>query len=757
MKCFKPKNLFKQTRLLFIVLLGCFISVIYGCKKEAYNGNQQATAITDPSIKEAKSWYESVYPLNNNKQSIQSTTTTLDFSQRIKPDWNHAVTYNRFDDDIIEMPLDSMTSAKMNLGLKNETGDQVYNSSYSRSSFLLIKQLGKYNAYIMTIIADPAYLKGDLRKLDHNKYNKRDSDFSGVVVYSTPKGVFVNGWTYKKGIITGNISGGVMPTGNNNTVSHQTTQNLETNTFDQKITVCTEWYQIVTVDGASYTTYLGESCSTFTIHGGGGGSGGPSGPSGPGGTGGATGGGSGSSSGGTPVPSTPCDLVGLNSVENPGKTAINSLKIQTAVTPIGGFPPPTGYPCPTTNVSTVQKNTPNFGMDNNCLNCRVLDSRFDAVLDYARNTNCIVTDPYNTVLTVNGVNYAGQATLIYNADGSLAAAYFSPDVSSGPFQTGIEYSIGNKGPDGNNSTGYGKPDASEFSPAFGNGTTTVGAHVTYLPPHDANGNVITPAQRQALEAADNTRILQLMQREDALDDAPVTPCHGTSRNGNVKWPGTAEHWLIQYDYIASHPEALREFIIPGSSGKLNGNPGYADIVNPQTNEMFEIKPNNRTAIQSGTNEIQLYVTQGNLLCPPLNGSGWIAGGNYLTRYLPDPKNPSNVLQVKLAGAGVIVYESLPRNGQPAPVPVVLPENLAHKLKSLFQQIALNPLTMQQQIVMFVRQNPKIIPYLKGAAASVIIGTLLEDIATEGVGIADDWQSFIIARTLWRVSNEMVLI
>ncbi|MEO3405474.1 hypothetical protein AAFN85_16305 [Mucilaginibacter sp. CAU 1740] len=44
----------------------------------------------------------------------------------------------------------------------------------------------------MIIIADPLYLKNDLSKLDSNKYNRRDSDFSGVVLYSTPKGKFVN-------------------------------------------------------------------------------------------------------------------------------------------------------------------------------------------------------------------------------------------------------------------------------------------------------------------------------------------------------------------------------------------------------------------------------------------------------------------------------------------------------------------------------------------------------------------------------------
>lgn len=64
--------------------------------------------------------------------------------------------------------------------------------------------------------------------------------------------------------------------------------------------------------------------------------------------------------------------------------------------------------------------------------------------------------------------------------------------------------------------------------------------------------------------------------------------------------------------------------------------------------------------------------------------------------------------------------------------------------------------MQQQILTFLRQNPAILPYLKGAAAAVVIGTIVEDIVTEGIGVADDWQSFVIARTLWRISNEIII-
>ncbi|MEZ2338097.1 hypothetical protein AB6735_20780 [Mucilaginibacter sp. RCC_168] len=87
------------------------------------------------------------------------------------------------------------------------------NNTYSRSSFILINNGSGYDAYVMTLIADSAYLKNDLSKLDRNKYNKRDANYSGLVLYFTPNGKYIGGWRYKDGhiVVPGNpgISSGV--------------------------------------------------------------------------------------------------------------------------------------------------------------------------------------------------------------------------------------------------------------------------------------------------------------------------------------------------------------------------------------------------------------------------------------------------------------------------------------------------------------------------------------------------------------------
>jgi hypothetical protein len=151
--------------------------------------------------------------------------------------------------------------SKLAVSLGNSlTGAPAYQNIYSRSSFLLLKKFDKYHAYIMTIIADPVYLKGDLSKLDHNKYNKRDSDFTGVVLYSTPKGRFVNGWFYHEGIITGQISTQSPSTNSETSTGGKAVQNVKTNKL-VSVLVCTDWYQTSTVNGKVVDrTFLGTTC-----------------------------------------------------------------------------------------------------------------------------------------------------------------------------------------------------------------------------------------------------------------------------------------------------------------------------------------------------------------------------------------------------------------------------------------------------------------------------------------------------------------
>jgi uncharacterized membrane protein YgcG len=328
----------------FICLFIFLISfILNSCKKDT----TQSQNLT-PTIEKAKSWYENLYLVSTNGDVKQNSLGTqdanaigsIDFTKFVKPNWYENSSYSRFGDDVIEMPIDGST--KVNLNLRNDISGQFkYEKNNSKSSFLLLNHENTYNVYIMTIIADSSYLKNDLTKLDRNKYNKRDSDFSGVVLYFTPKGEFVNGWFYKGGIIKSQLS----PDNQSSNVSTVNGGN-ETNTVKANYftTTCTDWYQTTYYNNTAIgTAYLGRICQlTYTPDGSGGSGGSP-------GTGsGAPGGGSGGGAG-VPAPTpNPCTVPRTNST----RITVNTVTGPpgSGTTPDGdGFPPPTTtkIPCPT--------------------------------------------------------------------------------------------------------------------------------------------------------------------------------------------------------------------------------------------------------------------------------------------------------------------------------------------------------------------------------------------------------------------------
>lgn len=251
MKKYQPKSIY----ILTLLISSICILIIHSCKRD------QSRDALPPSISEAQKWYESTYPksiTNHSSLVTQSIGGKHDLSQIIKPDWKHTATYNRFGQSVIEMPVDP--SAKLNLNLK--TNRWVFNKDYSRSYFLLIKDKQTYQAYILTFLADSDYVKNNPGKLAHNTYRKIDPDYSGLVLYFTPKGDYIGGYGYKQGKL-------VMPETATTQSNGQKIQSVDKGTLKPNTMVadCVDWYQQVTVyyeDGSSWTSeweYLDTTCT----------------------------------------------------------------------------------------------------------------------------------------------------------------------------------------------------------------------------------------------------------------------------------------------------------------------------------------------------------------------------------------------------------------------------------------------------------------------------------------------------------------
>lgn len=250
---------------------------------------------------------------------------------------------------------------------------------------------------------------------------------------------------------------------------------------------------------------------------------------------------------------------------------------------------------------------------------------------------------------------------------------------------------------------------------------------------------------------EDIEIINTVRTENAEADAFIndpTDCYGTNRMGNVKFNGTLEHWIIQFEYLVEHPfDGRREYSIPGSGP--TGRRGFADIVNIGSSEIFEIKPET-FSLADAQAEVANYVAHAKVSCPPLIGN-WKEGMAYTTKAWPHPRFPGKFLKVRLGASGVILYSTEETYDLPQTLPVFMPETYAQKLKNFVQSLAQNTANLEAKIVMYLRQHPEMVTFIKAAAIGVVIATIVEDIATLGAGIADDWASFVIARTMWRLA------
>jgi hypothetical protein len=103
------------------------------------------------------------------------------------------------------VPLDSA----IRLGFVSETTTtETFDAakSTSKCSFIILQDAEGYQAYIMTIMADPAWLGADYSKLKTLSYRNKGEAFSGKVLYFSPKGRLLNGYRYHNGKVNGRVS-----------------------------------------------------------------------------------------------------------------------------------------------------------------------------------------------------------------------------------------------------------------------------------------------------------------------------------------------------------------------------------------------------------------------------------------------------------------------------------------------------------------------------------------------------------------------
>ena len=230
--------------------------------------------------------------------------------------------------------------------------------------------------------------------------------------------------------------------------------------------------------------------------------------------------------------------------------------------------------------------------------------------------------------------------------------------------------------------------------------------------------------------------------------------------------GIVAHLIVEWDYFASHPldQVFLEYSIPGTSSKGNGNTGFADIANKSTGEIFELK--HAASLNQGDIEVQRYVDSARVYCP--NIPNWERGKKYPI-YRPNRKCfpwpldnrkiiCSDIPLERASKGGVIEWYELNKSPALKTVPVFLPVGVAEKLRQIVRDCITTPQLIEQKIIAFLQQNPDVVYYVQAlaiaTAVTICIATLVEDVLTGFVGVADDVVCFEVAYNLVKIARAL---
>ncbi|MCZ4245327.1 hypothetical protein [Pedobacter punctiformis] len=346
--------------------------------------------------------------LSNNELTALKEWQSKNFDQKsilfssMVPNWNNIYVNELKDKIVYEVDLTSTDNAFITNGFLSKSDKNNYLAK-SRFKLLLFKdsKTGQItDGYYMTSLSD--------EPVHYTQVN----NFTGYIYFYNRKGNFVNGWIFDAGKALQAISQGT-ETGYRESVNAGLKEKINMNDFGNgRIQVSAQQFCYT-----GQTPIYGESCIQ------------PEGSQ-------------------APVCST--YIKGYNYTRF-------CVDVEIPTDGTGGLIPdpnnPRGQqPVPGTLPTAPDDGTPpkNYGTDPNCLNCQVPNSVFDQLVADAVASGLTVSPPKpNTVLTTpDGVTYLGTITEIRDASGNLVASFFTPNATAGPFTTGYQYSIGNKGPDG---------------------------------------------------------------------------------------------------------------------------------------------------------------------------------------------------------------------------------------------------------------------------------------------------------------------
>ena len=239
---------------LYLLFLPMLLCLIYACQEELGAILNQEGVKQNQNIKEAKAIFEALSPDFPCLQARSVNAATK--SVVIEPTWEGAFEdedkdYQTVESNIrLSKPFYMIDKASHDA--YKQTKDARYLNYLSRAVVLTHKKTGVSDAFIMVIIGSREYMeKHDFQLWEVTYFNIPD-DFSGMILYYSLNGAFVNGWQVKE---------------NRQILPCQQITREDAGLFSRSNTGCfvvevtNTYVDCITYSGQTFTTYEGEQYS----------------------------------------------------------------------------------------------------------------------------------------------------------------------------------------------------------------------------------------------------------------------------------------------------------------------------------------------------------------------------------------------------------------------------------------------------------------------------------------------------------------
>ncbi len=185
---------------LFLIIFG---AVFNACRQELFDKNTSEPVLT---VEEAQAWYETSQPEFLLLKSGNSGKKTKVAS----PDWKGAFASKNDKVEVVETHI--VTEGGFGFATENaynqwkNTDNAGYITSVTRLVVMKYRKTGEMVSFLMTIVGDKEYLETKQFEMWDNTYLTKDKDFSGLVLFHSTEGAFVNGWRYSNGKVTHTVN-----------------------------------------------------------------------------------------------------------------------------------------------------------------------------------------------------------------------------------------------------------------------------------------------------------------------------------------------------------------------------------------------------------------------------------------------------------------------------------------------------------------------------------------------------------------------